>query len=196
MASASRGFSLLHLLITGAPSPPFHTPRPGPTPPSSVRQPRKLQHPSVVAFPHIQSLASTKFRRDGSHFAIVWAIRAGIGRIRLAHTKAFIRAIRVGIGTGRLRDLARRKWEPVSTKFRRFVGLTFHSCRPLSLSRCPRPSGPFGVWFARQPPPLLEKELLACVGVPGNAYLLRKRGSIAKGSRPGRTVGESVGGMF
>jgi len=71
-----------------------------------------------------QSLASTKFRRDGSHFAIVWAIRAGIGRIRLAHTKAFVRAIRVGIGTGRLRDLAIRKWEPVSTKFRRFVGLT------------------------------------------------------------------------
>jgi len=34
-----------------------------------------------------QSLASTKFRRDGSHFAIVWAIRAGIGRIRLAHTR-------------------------------------------------------------------------------------------------------------
>jgi len=70
-----------------------------------------------------QSLASTKFRRDGSHFAIVWAIRAGIGRILLAHTKAFVRAIRVGIGTGRLRDLAIRKWEPVSTKFRRFVGL-------------------------------------------------------------------------
>ena len=72
---------------------------------------------------HFQSLASTKFRRDGSHFAILWAIRAGIGRIRLAHTKAFVRAIRVGIGTGRLRDLAIRKWEPVSTKFRRFVGL-------------------------------------------------------------------------
>jgi len=70
-----------------------------------------------------QSLASTKFRRDGSHFAIVWAIRLGIGRIRLAHTKAFVRAIRVGIGTGRLRDLAIRKWEPVSTKFRIFVGL-------------------------------------------------------------------------
>jgi hypothetical protein len=36
---------------------------------------------------------------------------------------SFVRAIRVGIGTGRLRDLAIRKWEPVSTKFRRFVGL-------------------------------------------------------------------------
>jgi len=45
-----------------------------------------------------QSLASTKFRRDGSHFAIVWAIRAGIGRIRLAHTKAFVRALQVQQG--------------------------------------------------------------------------------------------------
>jgi hypothetical protein len=43
--------------------------------------------------------------------------------MRLAHTKAFLRAIRVGIGTGRLGELALRKWEPVSTKCCRFVGL-------------------------------------------------------------------------
>ncbi len=96
--------------------------------------------PNHMAFR--QSLASTKFRRDGSHFAIVWAIRAGIGRIRLAHTKAFVRAIRVGIGTGRLRDLAIRKWEPVSTKFRRFVGLSgykycvFPGSPPEIVQRC------------------------------------------------------------
>ena len=34
------------------------------------------------------------------------------------------------------------------------------------------------------------------VGVPGNAYLLEIEGIFTHGSRPGRTVGESVGGIF
>jgi hypothetical protein len=34
------------------------------------------------------------------------------------------------------------------------------------------------------------------VGVPGNAYLLEIEGLFTHGSRPGRTVGESVCGIF
>ena len=45
---------------------------------------------------------------------------------KLSYEQFVLGAIRVGIGTGRLRDLAIRKWEPVSTKFRRFVGLPTH----------------------------------------------------------------------
>jgi hypothetical protein len=85
----------------------------------------RLSSPSPLPPRYVlrQSLALTKFGRYGSHFAVVWAIDLGIRRTWLAHTKAFVRAIRVGIGTGRLGEMAIRKLEPVSTKFRRFVGL-------------------------------------------------------------------------
>jgi len=41
-----------------------------------------------------------------------------------------------------------------------------------------------------------DTEFKLSVGVPRNAYLLEIEGLFTHGSRPGRTVGESVGGIF
>jgi hypothetical protein len=45
-------------------------------------------------------------------------------------------------------------------------------------------------------PPITTTPVKLSVGVPGNAYLLEIEGLFTHGSRPGRTVGESVGGIF
>ena len=85
-----------------------------------------------------------------------------------------VRVIRVGVGTGRLCELATRNWEPVSTNFRRFVGLPGPMAVAIALAKqCSPRRPPLSIPNNCQAPPRLHIEVkprpLAASPVPASA---------------------------